>query len=440
MDQFKIKKTILRNGLTVLYCHTPRSVCFEMTMHINTGSRDEIKSQSGVSHFLEHMMFRGSQKYSDSKILAFAMEGFGGETNAMTGIENTNYWMKGNSEKILSAIECFAEFFLRPNYASLDIERDVVLQEMASDFNEEGLSVDTESLAMSTLFSDHSLGNPIIGTEEAVRNIGKEELEEKRRIFYHPLNCVLAIQTSEDEFKVIDKVTKFFDYHWDYIQDDFNLNRLSALPLIPNKNSLRKPQNALCLQNNPDNQFAIKVIFPCSGNLSKEVVRTTFLQRVLDDGICTRLPSNIREKYGLVYDISCDSQFFEDIGTFSIDVTVSEDYLSDVLDKLAKELSLILKEIPTIEEIEHIKYRYIFDLKQVQETPSRLLSRKVTEIFMKSDFSIDDEIAYVRAISNNVIFETAQEILKSTRRAFVLVGPKARKKRDLVEKFLSYFD
>ena len=56
MDQFKIKKTVLSNGLTVLYCHTPRSVCFEMTMHINTGSRDEVKSQSGVSHFLEHML------------------------------------------------------------------------------------------------------------------------------------------------------------------------------------------------------------------------------------------------------------------------------------------------------------------------------------------------------------------------------------------------
>ena len=439
LKKYTIKKFQLQNGMTVFYCHTPDLVSFETSIHINTGARDETKKTTGISHFLEHMMFRGSYKYPNSRLLAFAMEGFGGETNAMTGIDNTNYWIKGDAEKTLEAIECFSYFFLQPNYADLDIERHVILQEMASDFNEEGLSVDTESLGMSTLFSEHPLGNSIIGSEDSIKNMGIKELEEKRKTFYIPSNCVITIQTSFSEEIVRAQIEKYFAHEWDYANKTI-LPRLSALSIMPIKKDLRKSQNMFCLQNNPDNQFAMKVIFPCHGNLSKHIVNITFLQRVLDDGICTRLPGNVREKYGLVYDISCDSQFFEEIGTFSIDATVSEDYFVELLEKLGNELKLLLMEMPSQEEIEHIKYRYIFDLKQIQETPSRLLGRKVTEHFMKSELSIEDEINYVQSITPELIFQTAKEIFGAARRGFVLVGPKARKKRELAEKFLSNFD
>lgn len=439
MHKYTLSKYTLKNGLDVVYCHTPDLVSFELSIHINTGARDENKKNSGVSHFLEHMMFRGSKKYPNSRLLARAMESFGGETNAMTGIENTNYWVKGNAEKTIEAIECFSNFFLFPNYADLNIERNVILQEMASDFNEEGLSIDTESLGMETLFSDDPLGNPIIGNEESVRNITIDDLEEKRKQFYTPQNCILTIHTSTSEKEVLKAIEEHFSHQWEHASKT-SIERVNAQKSIPSRQTLRKAQNSLCLQNNPDNQFALKLVFPTTGNLSTEVVKITFLQRILDDGICTRLPANIREKFGLVYDISCDSQFFQEIGTFGIDATVSEDYLNDLLEKLGQELALVLKEKPSIDEIEHIKYRYIFDLMQIRETPSRLLNRKVTEYFMKSELSIEEEIEFVKTINADIILQTAKEIFGAGRRAFVLVGPKARKKRELVEKFLSNFN
>ncbi len=439
MQDFSISKHLLNNGLTVIYCHTPDLVSFELSIHINTGARDETKNIAGISHFLEHMMFRGSQKYLNSRLLARAMESFGGETNAMTGIENTNYWIKGNTEKTLDAIECFSNFFLYPNYADLEIERNVILQEMASDFNEEGLSIDTESLAMATLFSSHPLGNSIIGNDESVRNMSLDNLQEKRRKFYIAENCILTIHTATPEDIVLKTIENCFSHRWEHA-DSMLIDRVNAQDTIPNKLGLRKAQNALCLQNNPDNQFALKIIFPTMGNLSKDIVAITFLQRILDDGICTRLPANIREKFGLVYDISCDTQFFQEIGTFSVDATVSEEYLTDLLDQLGQELKLILSEKPSEEEIEHIRYRYIFDLKQIKETPSRLLNRKVTEHFMKSAFPIEEELECVQAVDGNLILLTAQKVFCAGRRGFVLVGPKARKKREMVEKFLSNFD
>ncbi|WP_170271522.1 M16 family metallopeptidase [Fluviispira multicolorata] len=439
MKPLTLNKHTLSNGMPVFYCHTPDSVCFELSIHINTGARDETEKNSGISHFLEHMMFRGTKSYPNSIQLSKAMESFGGETNAMTGIENTTYWLRGDAEKTLDAIDCFSDFFLRPNYADLEIERSVILQEMASDFNEAGDSIDTESLAMSTLFSNHPLGNPIIGKEEIIKIISVNDLSEKRRDFYTPNRCVLTIHSSASEKEVINKIEKAFGNEWKHTINS-NPLRISAENYIPQINKLKKPQNALCLQNNPDNQFAVKLIFPTVGGLSDEVVLITFLQRILDDGICTRLPANIREKHGLVYDISCDTQYFSEIGTFSIDATVSEDLMPNLLEKLSQELRNIISEKPMQEEIDHIRFRYIFDLKQIKETPSRLLNREVSAYFMNQKLSLDDEINIVKSITADQILKTAKTVFGAARRGFVLIGPKARKKRELVEKLMSIFD
>lgn len=434
-----IKKHILKNGLAVFYCHAPDLVAFEISMHINTGSRDETVKNNGVSHFLEHMMFRGSRNHSNSLKLSQALERFGGETNAMTGVEQTSYWLKGDSEKTEQAIEAFADFFLYPNYADLDIERNVILQEMASDFNEEGLSIDTESLAMSSLFGDHPLGLSIIGTHDSVKSLSRVDLEEKRRDFYSPKRCALTIHTGLDEDKTLKCIESHFGDVWTHALEDHS-NRIHAENVIPPRSQLRKPQNALCLQNNPDNQFALKMIFPIAGGLSEQVVHATFLQRILDDGICTRLPANIREKYGLVYDISCDTQFFSEIGTFSMDAMVSEDSLSPLLEKLEHEFQSILGHAPSISECDHIKYRYHFDLKQILENPSRHLNREVGAYFMQSSFSLQDEMEVLRSIDPQHVLKTAQKTFGAARRGFVLVGPRARKRRDSVERFLSLFD
>lgn len=439
MHSFSISKHILKNDLHVLYCHTPNTVAFELSIHINTGARDEVEENNGVSHFLEHMMFRGSKKYPNSISLSRAMESFGGETNAMTGIEHTTYWLKGDAEKTIEAIKCFSDFFLHPNYADIEIERSVILQEMASDFNESGDSIDTESLSMATLFSNHPLGNPIIGSEKIVKKLSEKELSQKRKDFYTPNRCVITIHTASPEKEVIQALENHFGNHWEHTLNSKPI-RISAENIIPPITSLKKPQNAFCLQNNPDNQFAVKMIFPTDGGLSKDVVLITFLQRILDDGICTRLPANIREKHGLVYDISCDTQFFNEIGTFSIDATVSEDLLQELLEKLTSELKSIITEHPLQAEIDHIKFRYCFDLKQIKETPSRLLNREISSYFMNTNLTIDEEIEIVKSVTTEQILQTAKKVFGAARRGFVLIGPKARKKRDYIEKLLSVFD
>lgn len=440
---FKIKNYKLNNGLTVLFCQTKNFAEFELSMHIGTGARHENENNSGISHFLEHMMFRGSRYYPNSIMLARALEKFGGEINALTGMEQTTYWMKGDAEKLLEAIPHFAEFFLYPNFADIEIERNVILQELASDYNDQGVCVDVDHLAMKAMFQEHSLGNPILGNYDSINRITVDDLNKKRQKDYIPSECILTIYSAQNDDIIIKALEVCFDFDWSHTSKTVKKNE-SFLPSdrdqLYKKPAHKKSKNFLSLQNNIDNQYAMKIIFPISGGLSEKSIHAVFLQRILDDGICTRLPGNIREQHGLAYDISCDTQFFYEIGLLGIDVTVSEDRLINLLDKLADEIKSIFLTYPTHEEIEHIKYRYLFDLKQIIQSPSKLLTRHANALFMNSDFSLQQEIEVVKSMNAQIIHSTAQNTFMQTLRAFALIGPRAKKQRNYVEKFLKIFE
>lgn len=440
---FNVKTYKLKNGLTVLFCQTKHLAEFEISMHIGTGARNENNENSGISHFLEHMMFRGSRYYPNSIMLARALEKFGGEINALTGMEQTTYWMKGDAEKLFEAIPHFAEFFLYPNFADIEIERNVILQELASDYNDQGICVDVDHLAMKAMFHEHSLGNPILGNSESIKRICVDDLHKKRAQDYIPSRCVFTIYSSQNTDLIIKCIEQNFDFEWPHIackKEKNNSNIIEKTEWLYKKPSYKKSKNFLSLQNNIDNQYAMKIIFPIVGGLSEKSIHAVFLQRILDDGICTRLPGNIREQHGLAYDISCDTQFFYEIGILGIDVTISDDCLTNLLDKLAFELQSLFVSHPTSEEVEHIKYRYLFDLKQIMQNPSKLLNRYANTIFMNSSFSLQEEIEIVKNMDQKTVHLTAQNTFMQNLRAFALIGPRAKKQRNYVEKFLKIFE
>jgi len=422
----------LDNGLRFLYSRNANSAAFELSVHIDTGSRDETAENNGVSHFLEHMMFRGSERFPDSVALAGAMESFGGEANAMTSIENTVYWLKGSTRRIETAFELFSEFFLRPNFADLETERDIVLQELANDYNEAGDNIDCETLAMASMFPQNPLGLPIIGTEDSIARLTASELKLKHALHYQPNQCILSLISSlpfEDAARMAEKS---FGHRWPHVH--------SAPPARSTLNqdyfTSGKQKRTLVLQNNSDNQYVLKFMLPGAGGLNQRVVEDIIVERLLDDGIASRLPATVREKHGLVYEISADAQSYADVGTFSIDATISQDSLQKLLDVLLGELIKVCREPPSPEELERLKFRYLFDLETLQENHPRLISREVTQLFLKTPLSLQEEAHWVKSITPEQVRETARRILTHPRQTMVLVGPRARKFRGSVEKFL----
>lgn len=432
MSQAQLELITLSNGLRFLYCRNPLSSAFEISIHIDTGSRDETADNNGVSHFLEHMMFRGSQRFPDSVSLAAAMESFGGEANAMTSLENTVYWLKGSNERIEKAFELFSEFFLHPNYADLETERDIILQELANDYNEAGDNIDCESLAMASMFPQHPLGLPIIGTEESISKLSIEDLKTKHSQHYRPDRCILSLVSSLPFNDVARMAEANFGRQWQHVQHTEIQRSEIKVDYFLNT----KPKRTLVLQNNSDNQYVLKLMMPGSGGLNQRVVEDIIVERLLDDGISSRLPATVREKHGLVYDISADAQSYADVGTFSIDATVSQDALQKLFDVLLSELIKVCQEPPSPEELERLKFRYLFDLQILHENHPRLISREVTQLFLNTPLSVEKEAEFVRSMTPQQVQQTAQRIFTHPRQTLVLVGPRARKFRSSVEKFL----
>jgi len=137
-----------------------------------------------------------------------------------------------------------------------------------------------------------------------------------------------------------------------------------------------------------------------------------------------------------VYDISADAQSYADIGTFSIDATISQDSLHKLFDVLLAELIKVCLEPPSPEELERLKFRYLFDLEVLHESHPRLISREVTQLFLNTPLSLEEEAKIVRSITPQQVCETARRIFTHPRQTMVLVGPRARKFRNSVEKFL----
>lgn len=418
----------LANGLRVVCAQISETAGVELAMHVNSGSRDENNFNNGVSHLLEHMMFRGSQKYPDSLLLAEALERFGGECNAMTSAETTVYWLRASARKCEAAVASFAEFFLNPLFCEFDLERSVVLQEMASDYDDKGKLVDIESLGMQALFEEHPLALPIIGTKPVVSSLTLEDLHSRRAQAYRPEKCLLVLTGPQSTDELYKLAQENFNFEWPHVTGAVFERKIYEKP--------KKKNDGVLLQNHADNQFNLKLSFLCEGGLNKTAVQQTFLERMMDDGIGSRLPAAFREKSGLVYDISCDASHFEDVGIFSIDVTVSVDKFDELLRTMEAELARLKNEKPSLEEVEKIKFRYQFDLDSVLESPHRLVTRHVTNALYNANFSIETESRILYELTPDECFATAQNILMSPRRGFVLVGPRATQKRKKVEAFL----
>lgn len=426
----KLNICTLPNGLRFIHSRSNETASFEFTMHIDTGSRDETPETNGVSHFLEHMMFRGSQNYPNSVLLASAMESFGGEANAMTSVENTVYWLKGSTKKLDHAAEIFAEFFLRPNFADFETERDIILQELASDYNEAGDNIDCETLSMGGMFPNHALGLPIIGTEATVANLTVEHLKAKHSAHYRPENCILSLVSPCTFEQAVRRAEAAFAHTWTHAsKNEFKRNT------IP-ENYFDHKKRTLILQNNSDNQYSLKIMLPGAGGLNKKVVEDIIVERLLDDGISSRLPATVREKYGLVYDISADAQSFADVGTFSVDATISQDSMQKLLDVLVEELCSVCLKPPSHDELDRMKFRYLFDLDVLHESHSRLISREVSQLFLDTPLPLNDEREIVKSITPEQVLSAARRILTHHRQTVVLVGPRARKFRSPIEKFL----
>ncbi len=352
----QVASQTLSSGLTILHVPQSETPSFYIGATIAAGTRLEPTRILGISHFLEHMMFRGSRRYPDYAALAEAFENLGGEWNAATSHEHTEYWYSGINHTAEKVVELFADFINHPSLLEIETERQIILRELDGETNDLGHSTDLGWHMASLMWPGSTLDRPILGTRQSLERIQLADLKNYRREFYTPSRMVISVIGGFDD-SMPTTLFNAFNQQTALVQNNPLPPKPFEYPPIP---QFLGPKVKWIEHN--DNEYEIKLSFACSHEWSPQAPALQLIARILGDGFSSRLTRQLREKLGLVYDISAQPNLGFDYGTIDIDATCSADQLDDFL----RELFILVNNLRTAgvtrQEFERSMFRSLVDI------------------------------------------------------------------------------
>lgn len=416
LDGFErtIKRKRLPNGLWALHVPTPHVDRFYIGLMVRAGSRLESADRLGVSHFLEHMMFRGSKLHPDFGRLAEAFESLGGDWNAATGHEHTEYWYSGIIHTAEDVTRLFADFLESPRLNDLEIERSVIERELDGELNDHGHSLDLDQHVAGLFWPGSTMANAILGTKETLEAMSLETLRSYRDEHYAPGNMAVCIVGGADDADGLNLLERYFSNHREALKDKAR----TPFPTVP---AYHGPK-AKWVEHS-DNEYEIRLSFLVGGEWSEDAQRYDLISRLLADGFCARLTKRLREELGLVYDINAFTTLGNDFGTIDVSASCAQ----DELDHFVRELLLLLKtfaaEGPREDELQRITTRALVDLELAIGQPDALAARLSWSAITGHDASFAKDRERIVATTARDIRTLCQQIFRAERAALAVLGP-----------------
>jgi len=408
MEQ-NIQKTVLPSGLTVVTEEMDYLRSVSLGIWTRSGSRHEPIEQSGISHFIEHMLFKGTRHRSTQEI-AFETDLLGGNLDAFTSYECVGYSTKVLDEHLNRAFDLVADLVSAPLFDPADItkERQVILEEikMIEDAPDE---LATE-VFLKNFWPDHRLGTPISGTEGSIAMISREDLFSYWQQVYTPANLVVAAAGHLHH----DRVVEMAD------------TQLGPLPNSGYQPSDTRPVASASIVIHPKDhleQAQILLGAECPSLRSKDHFPVLILNTILGGGVSSRLFLKIREEHGLAYAIESSPLLFTDVGVFAVHAATSPEKLDRLIDLSVAELNRLKTEPPPPEEQRRAKELVKASLMLSLDSSSARMSQLARyEIFFGRQFTADEILREVGAVTADDVQQVAQDIFKPEALALVVVG------------------
>jgi len=421
----------LANGLTTVLVPMPASHQVLVSLMVRAGSRMDPPHQAGISHFVEHLLFRGNASYPDSASLFESFERAGEVLNAQTGVEYTEYYQVVHPDLMPECLSSLAAFIRTPRFADVDKERQIILDEILYDYNEQGEMIRLDSIAAELLWPGHSLAQSITGTRDSVAGFTAESVRAHYAAHYRPGNIVLAMAGKLDVARVLDCVRRGFG--------DWNASGNGGLALAPPRPNLNLAAPALRTVQDADNQLRLQLSFPVEGYRSDREIPLGLIASILDDGPNSRLQKTIREELALVYYIGCGYTAFCDAGQIDITTAVSRDRLEDLMAALVPLLREFREQGVTETELEAARRRYRFDLEFSRDSLDAALDRHAWCLLYSTVRGEEEEWARVRALTAPALSALAREVLLPGRLHVAAVGPVDDEVRRLLRSWLDRY-
>lgn len=419
----------LKSGLTLVHIPRPADPRFYLGVTIAAGARYEDDDAQGAAHFLEHMMFRGSKKYPSFKKLSRAFEWLGGEWNAATGYEHTEYWFSGNHISWPKAIELFSDFVCYPKLNDLEIERDVIRRELQKETNEHGLNTDLDFQTFSQIWPKTGLARPILGDPQQIGKMKISSIRKYRRDHYQPSRMVICAVGGAADEPILDSLEKAFRTY--KAAPNRRKKKLKRL------NHFQGP--AIRWLEHSDNEYHVQLSFVCGPEWGPQSSDVSAIARILGDGYFARLGARLRETLGLVYSVEAQPNLFSDNGTLDITASVGGQELETFLKELLSILRKLATKGPTQQEVKLTKTRTLMDLELIPSDPEVLGFRWSWSILCGRQPSLAAMALETGKLNQKSVAKAARQIFQRKNASLVILGPLDQNLQKRIDKlFLSF--
>jgi predicted Zn-dependent peptidase len=404
-----IKKHAMPNGLVVITETMPHVRSVSIGVWVRSGSRREAPDENGLAHFIEHMVFKGTERRS-AEAIAREMDSVGGMLDAFTSKEQICFNAKVLDEHLPIAFDVIADLILRPNFDSEDVtkEQQVILEEIKMD-------MDNPEYLLHEVFTrgfwpEHALGRPILGTPETVKNFNRQVLKARFASWFAPDHLVVTAAGNVAHERVLDLVTREFGHLQPSGQHAPHIAPRTEAPIhLERKRDLEQVHLCVGVPSVPlghEDRFGVAV-----------------LNNLLGGGMSSRLFQNIREKRGLAYAVFSEITPYSDAGMLTVYAGSAKETVGQVLDLIVSEFRDLKKSLVTEEELtrskNHLKGSLMLSL---ESTSARMSNLARQELYFRRFYSLDEILDSIEAVTREQLQALARQYFRAEDTAVTVLG------------------
>lgn len=425
----KVKRIKLKNGLSVLLMENHKSPVVSVQMWVKTGSADERKGEEGISHFIEHLVFKGTEKFGVGEI-ASTVEAAGGELNAYTSFDQTVFYVNISREFSDVALEVISEMMGFPKFDSreIDNEREVVIEEIKR--SNDSPSRQASRLLFSSVFKTHPYGIPVIGYDRIIRKVSRKTLFDYYTSRYVPKNMHLVVAGDFDAREMAEKI-------------DATFGRLNVFKLrkAARKSEPKQAKARLKVATVPFEEAQFHLAWRIPGASHKDIAALDVLAMILGQGESSRLSQKLRMESTLMTSVGVGTFTPKDGGIITVSGTLNPDQIGPAFDAMRDEMVRFLSEPPTVDELKRAITNLESEEFYAMETIEGIARKAGSLENLMGDYAYFQKfLKQVYALKPEDILKAARKYLTAEAMTLVMTVPRKEKEASaLLRKWMTSF-
>jgi len=400
----------LSNGLRVVVAPQAQLHRAHVALWARVGSRFETRETNGISHFLEHMIYRGTHRIPSAHAVNLAFEQLGGSLFASTQVDHGIFSLTLPPESLDEACALFGEVLSQPAFLDIDIERGIVLEEILQDLDDEGRQVDADNLSRALIYGDHPLGFTITGSDAHVAGFDSAMLRAHHARHYTTDNVVLVFSGCLDETQALSIAERDFG----------SLSGARRIVTTAPEHGQKEPR--LRIVENVSSQTELRLCLRAISEMDPLRPALDVLMRIVDDGMSTRLYHRLCDARGLCYGVSAGYDGYEDDGVIDVAAGVQHRRVALVAREILAMFDELAREGPTHGELERARRRTAWDVRAMADSAEETSAFYAGGVLFNRFSTPEEHVAELTRVSASEVREVARQLARPERLNVVAVG------------------